>query len=402
VDAQDTWNEVVKQVERRINSIYMADLPLHIKTGIINVHAYTKVVYLDQFLPAPKSVIDRLQKIGLNALWHNPSRPAVSGERATRLTSQGGLGLWRLADKLTGGRAKWVYRLLHTDSENYRLPGLKHALFLRAKQFGLHLNLSSTGNVIPIRECDMMRSYGQWFDACFKQDWKDRIVSWNALTAAGSCFRDLVTYLIYGQSQTLRLRDINDKPITTESFRGTQATIMQGLGPLIPPRLPEDTATQPIPWERRWKDITKIRLHDLWVAETSHLLSLGCLKAPIHLGKYAPNTLCCLCEEEDESLEHIFTNCYYAKRAWALLSGIIYLPKDLPYSLSTLRLPPNNLHFDAKMALAIMTRELWIQSRKVRFSLPSGERTSLKVFEDQLVHSLNKGIYKHAFSHIRR
>jgi hypothetical protein len=68
------------------------------------------VLYHDQFLPAPKAIIDELEEAAKKAIWGRLSAK-VSHTRLTTAVDHGGFGLHNLGMQLRLARAKWIYRL---------------------------------------------------------------------------------------------------------------------------------------------------------------------------------------------------------------------------------------------------------------------------------------------------
>ncbi|SCV71979.1 BQ2448_4673 [Microbotryum intermedium] len=62
------WEEVKSSTIARIRSIPMFDLPYAARCSIINTYCYTKVLFYNRFLPAPKSVVKEIEDSAMLAI----------------------------------------------------------------------------------------------------------------------------------------------------------------------------------------------------------------------------------------------------------------------------------------------------------------------------------------------
>ncbi|SCV73047.1 BQ2448_6972 [Microbotryum intermedium] len=114
------WEEVKSSTIARINSIPMYDLPHPAKCSIVNIYCYTKILYYNRFLPAPKSVVKEVEDAAMLAIHGRASdgtqrRPRVSRSRLYTPLDHGGFGLIDLPMRLAIDHAKWVFQLRDPD-----------------------------------------------------------------------------------------------------------------------------------------------------------------------------------------------------------------------------------------------------------------------------------------------
>ncbi|SCV74677.1 BQ2448_7706 [Microbotryum intermedium] len=114
------WEEVKSSTIARIRSIPMYDLPYAARCSIINTYCYTKVLFYNRFLPAPKSVVREIEDAAMLAIHGRDSdatrrRPMVSRSRLCTPLDHGGFGLIDLPMRLAIDHAKWVFQLRDPD-----------------------------------------------------------------------------------------------------------------------------------------------------------------------------------------------------------------------------------------------------------------------------------------------
>jgi len=117
VDAEKVWEDMKRKVRNRMNQILMSDLPLTTRCSIINRYCYSKILYLDKFLPAPSSATEDVEKAAISRIWKR-DRPSVNPQRLTTIQDMGGFGLMPLMEVLQVSRAQWVMRLVAGDFAN--------------------------------------------------------------------------------------------------------------------------------------------------------------------------------------------------------------------------------------------------------------------------------------------
>ncbi|KAM0745938.1 hypothetical protein T439DRAFT_271246, partial [Meredithblackwellia eburnea MCA 4105] len=69
VDTAAEWEKASKGVIHRMRTIPLYGLPISTRCSIINRYCYTKILYLDQFSPAPPDVIKRIEDAANQSIW---------------------------------------------------------------------------------------------------------------------------------------------------------------------------------------------------------------------------------------------------------------------------------------------------------------------------------------------
>jgi hypothetical protein len=110
------WNDKLAEVKRRMKSIPMFDLPVTVRCWILNTFCFSKITFLDQYMPCSKRHLQELMELGFELIRGRNSRLPVSREVITTPLLQGGFGLIELSVKTTALRAKRVYLLLEGDT----------------------------------------------------------------------------------------------------------------------------------------------------------------------------------------------------------------------------------------------------------------------------------------------
>jgi hypothetical protein len=110
VQADEVWSSLLDQFRRRLSSIPMRDLPLSARCHLVNTVGYSKILYVDRFLPAPPSLVKRFEEIATQVVWQS-QRHAVRLSRLCLPPQLGGFGLRQLSIAHDGPRAEWIRRL---------------------------------------------------------------------------------------------------------------------------------------------------------------------------------------------------------------------------------------------------------------------------------------------------
>ena len=105
------WRAAADKTIHQMSSAPMWDLPIHIRCLIINIYCYTKILYLDKFMPANDEVIRKIEEAAIRAIA-GKSSPKVKEAELVRPREMGGFGLRPLALHLQCTRAGWVADLL--------------------------------------------------------------------------------------------------------------------------------------------------------------------------------------------------------------------------------------------------------------------------------------------------
>ncbi|SCV74708.1 BQ2448_7737 [Microbotryum intermedium] len=267
-DSQFRYLGIQSATIAHIRSIPMYDLPYAAKCSIINIYCYTKVLFYNRFLTAPKNVVKEIEDAAMLAIYGRDSdgtrrRPMVSRSRLCTPLDHGGFGLIDLPMRLAIDHAKWAFQLRDPD-----------------------------GCFIP-----------HLFDPPPSQHRRPRIWIWWAY------FCHPPPKWNHAVRETRRLLP----PRWARYFElGRHQKIFS---------FPEQR------WKSWWKALRKIRRVHSDAEDTAHLLSLGSLHPGVQLSSATHSQLnnrsasyvMCL-SEAPESLPHLAVGCPFARRLWAALS----------------------------------------------------------------------------------
>ena len=133
------WREIIGKLKARLARIPLHDLPLLARCNVINQYIYSKVIYLDRFLPCPDDILEDLEATAYTSLYRSKHHD-VSRERLETPRDLGGFGFTPLRFRLIKARAQWAgdvlfrpelpasihirKRIIHTmslDPEAYRM-----------------------------------------------------------------------------------------------------------------------------------------------------------------------------------------------------------------------------------------------------------------------------------------
>lgn len=122
VQSDQIWASLVASVKARMRSIPMFDLPIAARCSIINIYCFSKVLYLDQFMPALPCRVNELMWAAVDTIWAGKQR-LVSKPWLFKPKENGGYGLLRLDYQFDCARAKWIAALLSTEWRSKRYLG---------------------------------------------------------------------------------------------------------------------------------------------------------------------------------------------------------------------------------------------------------------------------------------
>lgn len=134
------WPDMVSAVKSRLNRIAAFDLPIAARCYIVNTFCFSKIIFHDQFAPAPDDILQQLQDAALEFIKKtsyykcrdaNQRRALpVKEELLTLPLPVGGFGLWSLKERVHGLRAKRFHTLLTVPSfsRTYFLGRIQQAL----------------------------------------------------------------------------------------------------------------------------------------------------------------------------------------------------------------------------------------------------------------------------------
>ncbi|SCV68187.1 BQ2448_308 [Microbotryum intermedium] len=313
------WDDVKSSTIARIRSIPIYDLPYAAKCSIINIYCYTKLLYYNRFLPAPKNVVEEIQDATMLAIHGRASdgsqrRPMVSRSRLCTPLDHGGFGLIDLPLRLAIDHAKWVFHLRDPDgcctystfAFHRRWLWIWWAYFCHPPAKWNHA-VKATRRLLPQR---WLRYFEAWASA------------------------NHVLFLPAGHGIQLS--------VNPTLFRGPDGALMAPASftnaskrrhafifpPIVPGGHQKIFSFPEQRWHSRWwKALRKIRRVHSDAEDTAHLLSLGSLHPGVQLSSATHSQLnnrsasCVMCLSEAlESLPHLAVGCPFARRLWAALS----------------------------------------------------------------------------------
>ncbi|SCV71589.1 BQ2448_3177 [Microbotryum intermedium] len=371
------WEEVKSSTIARINSIPMYDLPYAAKCSIVNIYCYTKILYYNRFLPAPKSVVKEIEDAAMLAIHGRASdgtqrRPRVSRSRLYTPLDHGGFGLIDLPRRLAIDHAKWAanqrtpFTLRKPPPNQHRRPWIWiwWAYFCHPPPKWDHA-VRKTRELLPQR-------WVRYFEA-----WESRWANHVLFFPAGHGIQLSVNPTLF--------RGPDDEVMTPSSFVNASKRYHAFVYPPIVPEghqkifsLPEQR------WNSWWKALRKVRRVHSDAEDTAHLLSLGSLHpgaqlaSPVHTQLNNRSTFCVMClSEATESLAHLAVGCPFARRLWGALSPAPH-PTFLDFVCPVVSRSERRL-----VELRILFfHSIWKLSRRRRFSSDPLEPIAETTFED--------------------
>ncbi|SCV72882.1 BQ2448_28 [Microbotryum intermedium] len=280
------WEEVKSSTIARINSIPMYDLPYADKCSIVNIYCYTKILYYNRFLPAPKSVVKEIEDAAMLAIHGRASdgtqrRPRVSRSRLYTPLDHGGFGLIDLPRRLNpSGEPAYPLYLAQTAPNQHRRPWIWiwWAYFCHPPPKWDHAAWASVTTLNP-PELSKNQNLERWANHV----------------------------LFFPAGHGIQVS------VNPTLFRGPDGEKIFSL--------PEQR------WNSWWKALRKVRRVHSDAEDTAHLLSLGSLHpgaqlaSPVHTQLNNRSTFCVMClSEATESLAHLAVGCPFARRLWGALS----------------------------------------------------------------------------------
>jgi hypothetical protein len=331
----------------------MFDLPIASRCSIINIYCFTKIFYLDQFMPAPVEVVNRLQDSAIRAIW-GKSKELVSKDLLLKPTKHGGFGLVPLAIRLACGRAKWIGQLLGPDWKLHRYLGARRrGLYQFIEQEKLKDKRTERfwfRQRGPYRRIDLGCAIHEWtwgalfhrrndsvhygWDMAFflskdslPNRWKEYQEAWRNLVGAKiSSSAEFKSKVLVRSSRSF------DCEVDRSAFfvRGLEKEKVQSIGHLARKIIAQRDGILKPPWlegvrwnERAgadfWRKLKSVRFLQPVEADTLHLYILGRLQRPVKWKLNAethPNNqsdTCCMClDGYKETLQHLFIECHVA------------------------------------------------------------------------------------------
>ncbi|SCV70671.1 BQ2448_3433 [Microbotryum intermedium] len=338
------WEEVKSSTIARINSIPMYDLPYAAKCSIVNIYCYTKILYYNRFLPAPKSVVKEIEDAAMLAIHGRASdgtqrRPRVSRSRLYTPLDHGGFGLIDLPRRLAIDHAKWVFQLRDPDGCFTR-----HLFDIRIRLQAANQRTPFTLRKPPPNQHRRPWIWIWWAYFChpppkwdhavrktrelLPQRWVRYFEAWASVTTLNppelsknqnlERWANHVLFFPAGHGIQLSVnptlfRGPDGEVMTPSSFVNASKRYHAFVYPPIVPEghqkifsLPEQR------WNSWWKALRKVRRVHSDAEDTAHLLSLGSLHpgaqlaSPVHAQLNNRSTFCVMClSEATESLAHL-------------------------------------------------------------------------------------------------
>ncbi|SCV70188.1 BQ2448_1582 [Microbotryum intermedium] len=410
------WEEVKSSTIARIRSIPMYDLPYAAKCSIVNIYCYTKILYYNRFLPAPKSVVKEIEDAAMLAFHGRASdgiqrRPRVSRSRLYTPLDHGGFGLIDLPRRLAIDHAKWVFQLRDPDGFFTR-----HLFEIRIRLQAANQRTPFTLRKPPPNQHRRPWIWIWWAYFChpppkwdhavrktrelLPQRWVRYFEAWASVTTLNppelsknqnlERWANHVLFFPAGHGIQLSvnptlIRGPDGEVMTPSSFVNASKRYHAFVYPPIVPEghqkifsLPEQR------WNSWWKALRKVRRVHSDAEDTAHLLSLGSLHpgaqlaSPVHAQLNNRSTFCVMClSEATESLAHLAVGCPFARRLWGALSPAPH-PTFLNFVCPVVSRSERRL-----VELRILFfHSIWKLSRRRRFSSDPLEPITETAFED--------------------
>ncbi|SCV69439.1 BQ2448_2459 [Microbotryum intermedium] len=410
------WEEVKSSTIARIRSIPMYDLPYAAKCSIVNIYCYTKILYYNRFLPAPKSVVKEIEDAAMLAIHGRASdgtqrRPRVSRSRLYTPLDHGGFSLIDLPWRLAIDHAKWVFQLRDPDGCFTR-----HLFDIRIRLQTANQRTPFTLRKPPPNQHRRPWIWIWWAYFChpppkwdhavrktrelLPQRWVRYFEAWASVTTLNppelsknqnlERWANHVLFFPAGHGIQLSVnptlfRGPDGEVMTPSSFVNASKRYHAFVYPPIVPKghqkifsLPEQR------WNSWWKALRKVRRVHSDAEDTAHFLSLGSLHpgaqlaSPVHAQLNNRSTFCVMClSEATESLAHLAVGCPFARRLWGALSPAPH-PTFLDFVCPVVSRSERRL-----VELRILFfHSIWKLSRRRRFSSDPLEPITETAFED--------------------
>ncbi|SCV69797.1 BQ2448_1191 [Microbotryum intermedium] len=328
------WEEVKSSTIARIQSIPMYDLPYAARCSIINTYCYTKVLFYNRFLPAPKSVVKEIEDAAMLAIHRRDSdgtrrRPMVSRSRLCTPLDHGGFGLIDLPMRLAIDHAKWVFQLRDPDGCFTR-----HLFDVRIRLLAANQPHPFTLRKPPPNQHRRPWIWIWWAYFCHPPPkwyhavretrrllpprWARYFEAWASVPTLNPPE--------FSSNQNLE-RWANHVMTPTSFIDASKRRHAFVFPPIIPEGHQKIFSLTEQRWKSWWKALRKIRRVHSDAEDTAHLLSLGSLHPGVQLSSATHSQLnnrsasCVMClSEAPESLPHLAVGCPFARRLWAALS----------------------------------------------------------------------------------
>lgn len=371
LDVNQVWSDLIAKVRKRMDSIPMFDLPLVTKCSVINIYCFSKILFVDQFIPASVENLKTIQKAAIQAIW-GKKKHTVNEALLQSPLDHGGFGLIPLQLHLDCGRAQWIVRLLSAEWQKDRYlgavrrklcqtieeqirfgaahhdqvmsctwldPNTLEQKFSRYSWVALFLHVGGHGN--PMKKWERARetltSRGlvkRWQEYLWSWEWLVDISQESARQWNRYLGRQYWIFNCDGPLEDVFLKCDPEHELGVKAISKAQATVIRRLRPPIVPAWDGSIFRNPARWKLWYQTLKKVRSRLPDYEESLHLFSLGKLHSPARWirqeqdqdERWPHNTsrFCCLCSQDiDETQEHVLYDCQVAKDLWKFL-----LPPD--------------------------------------------------------------------------
>ncbi|SCV70957.1 BQ2448_3719 [Microbotryum intermedium] len=410
------WEEVKSSTIARIRSIPMYDFPYAAKCSIVNIYCYTKILYYNRFLPAPKSVVKEIEDAAMLAIHGRASdgtqrRPRVSRSRLYTPLDHGGFGLIDLPRRLAIDHAKWVFQLRDPDGCFTR-----HLFDIRIRLQAANQRTPFTLRKPPPNQHRRPWIWIWWAYFChpppkwdhavrktrelLPQRWVRYFEAWASVTTLNppelsknqnlERWANHVLFFPAGHGAQLSVnptlfRGPDGEVMTPSSFVNASKRYHAFVYPPIVPEGHQNIFSLPEQrWKSWWKALRKVRRVHSDAEDAAHVLSLGSLHpgaqlaSPVHAQLNNRSTFCVMClSEATESLAHLAVGCLFARRLWGALSPAPH-PTFLEFVCPVVSRSERRL----VELLILFFHSIWKLSRRRRFSSDPLEPITETAFED--------------------
>ncbi|SCV71373.1 BQ2448_2961 [Microbotryum intermedium] len=327
------WDEVKSSTIARIRSIPMYDLPYAAKCSIINIYCYTKILYYNRFLPAPKNVVKEIQDAAMLAIHGRASDGSqrLDANWVFHLRDPDGCFIRHLFDvriRLEAANQPRPFTLPQpAPNQHRRWPWIWWAYFCHPPAKWNHA-VNATRLLLP-------------------QRWVRYFEAWATITTLNppefsnnqnlERWANHVIFFPAGQRIQLSVnptlfRGPDGELMTPASFTNASKRRHAFISPPIVPEGHQKIFSFPEQrWHSWWKALRRLRRVHSDAEDTAHLLSLGSLHPGAQLWSATHSELnnrsasCVMCLSDAlESLSLLAIGCPIAGRLWAAVSPSLH------------------------------------------------------------------------------
>lgn len=348
------WRAAADNTIQRMSSIPMWDLPIHIRCLIINIYCFTKILYLDKFMPAKHTIVRQIEEAAVKAVARKtPAR--VKEADLLRPREMGGFGLRHLSLHLQCTRAAWVADLLSDKWREQRHLGA-FRLFI-SRQIAKASQLA-TNNTRPIwrfrvyNRSKLQHSYVQWpwlgvfttetsyEDGNRRSEWDAAILgtrkllparwilyieAWHAMVALKPRY-SLQWFRVFVQDESLGWQSdslhqyfhprFGKKDNSLSVLASSYRTVLDAVSTLKRPSWHVELQNPQINWKEVWKILGALSKEASELENSLRLFLLGNFTTPASWAsadlEQWPNNqdkACLFCSAQAESRHHLLEGC---------------------------------------------------------------------------------------------